>query len=172
MKDTPSRPHRSALRRGRRSVPGHAYFITKCTRIPNTRHLAIPECAGLVIDSLTWAVSKGWIRLLGLVVMPDHYHVVFALGETKSLSQVMESISKFTARRINQHLGQVGSFWEEGFYDHMLRDRDEFDRALAYVHHNPVEAGLVEEQGDWPHSTANPNYEHLIDWDWIVGIPL
>ncbi len=160
-------PHRSALRRGRHSVPGRAYFLTKCTLFPDTEDLIQQACAEVVINSLIWAASEEWIRILGFVIMPDHYHLNLGLGKKKTLSQVMESIGKFTARQINQHLGREGTFWEEGFYDHMIRNRQEFDRILEYIHNNPVAAGLVEYPEDWPYSTAHPRYAALIDWDWI-----
>lgn len=129
--------------------------------------LASPDCAEIVIGSLIWALEQAWFRILGFVVMPDHYHVSIGLGAKKTLSQVMESIGKYTARRINELLRQEGSFWEEGFYDHLIRNREDFDRILEYMHNNPVMAGLVESPEEWPYSTANPRYAHLIDWDWI-----
>jgi REP element-mobilizing transposase RayT len=147
-----------------------ARTLTKCTLIPNSDDLIVPDCAELVINSLLWAANESWIRLLGFVVMPDHCHVNLGLGEVKTLSQVMESIGKFTARRINLHLGREGPFWEEGFYDHMIRNREEFGRTLKYIHNNPVAAGLVEYPEDWPYSTANPRYGLLIDWNWIEGM--
>ena len=53
-------PHRSALRRGRISLPDHAYFITKCSLVPGTDTLVIPACAEIVITSLVWARDAGW----------------------------------------------------------------------------------------------------------------
>jgi REP element-mobilizing transposase RayT len=167
MLEDSERPYRSALRKGRRSLPNHAYFLTKCTLVPGTDVLARPDCAEIVIGSLTWALEQSWFRILGFVVMPDHYHVNIGLGVRKTLSQVMESIGKYTARRINKLLGQEGSFWEEGFYDHLIRNREDFGKILEYVHNNSVMAGLVESPEEWPYSTANPRYAHLVDWDWI-----
>ena len=161
------KPHRSALRKGRISLPGATYFITKCTHEPKTVVLASPKIAKVVIDSLIWTTEQNWTTLCGFVIMPNHYHTVLGLGEKRTLSQVMESISKFTARQINKILGRERRFWEEGFYDHGIRDRADFDNILKYIHENPVRAGLVESPELWPYSTANPKYAHLINWDWI-----
>jgi len=76
--------------------------------------------------------------------MPDHYHLIFGLGEGRTLSDAIAGVSKYTARRIHEHLGRQGALWEEGFHDHMLRDRKDFDEVLMYTHWNPVEGGLVE----------------------------
>ena len=48
--------------------------------------------------------------------------------------------------------------WEEGFYDHRIRDRGDFEDILEYTHRNPVEKGLVEIPEAWPYSTAHERY--------------
>ena len=79
----------------------------------------------------------------------------------------MESVSKFTSRRINQALSRSGAFWQDSYHDHAVRSREDFDGILLYMHHNPVQAGLVQEPEHWPYSSANPKYQHMIDWDWL-----
>ena len=34
-----------------------------------------------------------------------------------------------------------GSFWQREYYDHLLRNENEFERAISYAVENPVEAG-------------------------------
>lgn len=160
-------PHASALRKGRRSIPGRAYFITKNVRNRNTDFLIRPECAQLIIESFKWASTQSWWINLGFVIMPDHYHLNLALGNTKTLSEAIKSVNKFTARRINTLIGRKGKFWQEGFYDHAIRNHGEFDRILAYIHNNPVKVGLVEKPELWPYSTANDRNSQEIDWGWI-----
>lgn len=165
-------PHRSALRKGRRSIPGQAYFLTKCIGARGAKDLMRPACADIVVNSFIETQGMGWWRLLGFAVMPDHYHLIVGLGNVKSLSDAVAGVSKFTARRVNPLLGRDGAFWEEGFYDHMIRMRSDFDRILAYVHNNPVVAGLCSRPEDWPYSTAHRQFAHLIDRDWIgVSVP-
>lgn len=165
----PDHPHSANLRTGRRSIPGRPYFITKRVSAPRTDCLIRPDCARLVIESFQWATQRDWWVNLGFVVMPDHYHLILGLGAAKTLSQAIGSVDKFTARRINALIGSEGRFWQEGFYDHAIRNRREFDAILAYVHNNPVKAGLVESAESWPYSTANEHYAGDIDWDWING---
>ena len=160
-------PHRSDLREGRVSLPYHAYFITKCLAVPGEETLSIPACAEIVIDSIIWARDAGWWRILGFCVMPNHYHLIVGLGEIKSLSDAIAGVNKFTARTINQHMKRKGSLWEEGFYDHMIRDRGDFEDILEYTHRNPVEKGLVEIPEAWPYSTAHERYADEIDWEWL-----
>ncbi len=138
--------------------------------VADTDFLIRPECAQLVIESFKFARQQKWWANLGFVIMPDHYHVILGLGYAKSLSGTINSVDKFTARRINPLIGHAGRFWQEGFHDHAIRNRREFDIILAYVHNNPVKAGLVEIPELWPYSTANEQYAGEIDWDWINGV--
>ena len=167
MYDKDNKPHRSALRKGRVSSPDQAYFITKCTLVPGDKFLASSDCAQAVVDSLLWMRDNQWCRILGFVVMPDHYHMAIGLHSAKSLSELIASLDKYTASRINRSLGRRGAFWEEGFYDHAIRDRKDFNSILDYIHNNPVAAGLIDEPEGWPYSTANPKYASEIDWDWL-----
>ena len=167
MNEPTDKPHSSDLRKGRISLAGCAYFITKCVRDTVSRPLAGEDCALRLVSSLIWARDHRWLRILGFVVMPDHYHALIAVRTARRLADVMASMDKFTARQINDLLGRRGSFWQDGFYEHMLRDRADYDAILAYVHNNPVEAGLAAAADVWQYSTANPRYAHEIDREWL-----
>jgi len=163
----PSRTsHSSDLRKGRISLAGHIYFITKCASHTVGNALAVPECAELVISSLMCARDKGWWRILGFTIMPDHYHALIGLTGAR-LSSIMASVDKYTARRINERLRRQGSFWQDGFYEHLVRDRKDYDDILSYIHNNPVQAGLAQSADTWEYSTANERYAGHIDWEWV-----
>jgi menaquinone-specific isochorismate synthase len=39
-------------------------------------------------------------------------------------------------------LKRVGDFWEEEYFDHLIRNEEEFYRYIEYVASNPKRAGL------------------------------
>ena len=49
-------------------------------------------------------------------------------------------------------LGQVGPFWQDGFFDHLLRSGESYSKKWQYVFLNPVRAGFVERAEDWSYS--------------------
>ena len=85
--------------------------------------------------------------------MPNHVHVVFeplnAGDLPKSLSTIMHSLKRNTARRANELLGRRGSFWEHENFDHYIRNEVERKRIVKYVIENPIKAGLVKDWRDW-----------------------
>ena len=56
-----------------------------------------------------------------------------------------------------QRDGHAGRVWERRFYDRVIRTEEEFRNAIAYIHANPVRAGLCPDEREWRWSTANPS---------------
>ncbi len=38
-------------------------------------------------------------------------------------------------------------------WDHLIRDENDFNRHMDYIHWNPVKHGLVSKVADWPYSS-------------------
>jgi REP element-mobilizing transposase RayT len=129
--------HSTWLRAGRWSEAGACYAITKCVE-GRRKLLAERRIAAVLTGCIDHLRRAGTIRLLGFCIMPDHVHVLFVLLGAKTLSEVMASFSRFTARQINTLLARSGTFWQEGFFDHRCRDLGEIEDQLSYFEHNPV----------------------------------
>jgi putative transposase len=43
--------------------------------------------------------------------------------------------------------------WQRRFWEHLLRDDEDWRRHMDYIHYNPVKHGYVENLGDWAHSS-------------------
>ncbi|HYZ40629.1 MAG TPA: hypothetical protein VE687_08390, partial [Stellaceae bacterium] len=43
--------------------------------------------------------------------------------------------------------------WQRRYWEHALRDEDDFARHADYIHFNPVRHGLVGRAVDWPYSS-------------------
>ncbi len=116
-------------------------------------YLSNPCIAELVSESIHYRDGKVY-DLIAFCIMPNHMHIVFtplkeAIEKYYSLSKIMHSLKRHTARQANQYLDHSGEFWQHENYDHFVRDEAELERIVKYVLYNPVKAGLVKEQGDW-----------------------
>ena len=78
--------------------------------------------------------------------MPNYVHVVARIFVNYSLASVVHSWKSFTGKKANDLLGCQGAFWQREYYDHLIRNENEFQRAIQYVADNPVKAGLK----NWP----------------------
>ena len=81
-------------------------------------------------------------RLLAWCIMPNHVHVVVRLFPGRELAKVVKAWKSFSAKAANHALGRKGRFWQREYYDRLIRNQDEFDRAIRYVIENPAKAGL------------------------------
>jgi putative transposase len=55
-----------------------------------------------------------------------------------------------SASRVSK--GERG-IWQRRYWEHTLRDENDFARHADYIHFNPVKHGYVGRVADWPHST-------------------
>ena len=170
MADAARRPHREALRKGRRSVARTCYFVTSRAARRGTDVLIRGEAPWIIIEALRWLHDAGRIRLMGYCVMPDHLHFLMVLLEGSGLTGVMHSFGSFTGHRIVEATTARPPVWDEGYHDHAIRNEREFRTRLAYMHDNPVRAGLVGQAEEWPYSTAHEDLAHDIDWAWWEGV--
>jgi len=75
-------------------------------------------------------------------VMPNHVHVVLRPHPNYPLSEILHSWKSFSAKKANTVLGRKGEFWRQEYYDHLIRDEQDFAHAIEYVLDNPAKAGL------------------------------
>lgn len=57
--------------------------------------------------------------------------------------------------------------WQRRFWEHLIRDDEDYRAHLDYIHFNPVKHGWVEQVRDWPYSTFHWWVEkgvYPVDW--------
>jgi REP element-mobilizing transposase RayT len=103
--------------------------------------------------------------LVAFVVMPTHVHLMIRLVEGQKLGA---TVRRWKLRMNNavRHLKEAGILsgitppypvWHDEYFDRDIRDETHFHAAAAYIHNNPVKAGLCAVATDWPYSSANHN---------------
>ena len=120
------------------------------------------------------------------VLMPDHVHVFVRIGRDMALRRWESGLKQCLGKTLAQ-LGhkpttvplrgaesalraedratgstlqsKLKSFWQPGFFDHLLRRDESYAQKWDYVWRNPVRAKLVAQPEDWPYQGEI----HLID---------
>ena len=102
-------------------------------------------------------------RLLAWCVMPNHVHVLIEPVET--LPKIVQSWKSYTGRWALAHNAELGlgvpggRFWMRDYWDRYIRDQRHLDAVVAYIHRNPVIAGLCDRPEEWMWSSAARNAE-------------
>ena len=59
------------------------------------------------------------------------------------------------------------TLWQRRFWEHQIRDENDFERHVDYIHFNPVKHRYVQRACDWPHSTFHRYVrEKIYPQDW------
>jgi REP element-mobilizing transposase RayT len=104
-------------------------------------HLRDSRIANLVVNALRFGDGQKY-RLLAWCIMPNHVHVICRLFPGQELAGVLRAWKSYSARMANRNLGRTGSFWQREYFDRLIRDGNELERAIRYVEKNPECAGL------------------------------
>ncbi|WP_338287279.1 transposase [Luteolibacter sp. LG18] len=102
-----------------------------------------PDCSSIVANALEHFDGERY-DLTDYVVMPNHVHVLVAPREGHSLTEVLHSWKRFTAREINRLIGRDGQLWQHESFDHLVRDAGSLEGFVRYVRDNPAKAKLRE----------------------------
>ncbi len=129
----------SRLRDRRVSIAGARYFLTICVK--NGEELLLRgSCSDTILSQLEHqSKGKDW-RLLCGVLMPDHFHLIFRLGNRLTLSQVVAKFKSGTKSIVR---------WQDNYFEHRLRPDESEEEYAFYVFMNPYRAELVSYNSHW-----------------------
>ena len=142
------KPGARSLRRGRYSEPGRVYLVTT---VVQAREALFSDwrLGRLVVDEMRTAHTNDQLRSLAFVLMPDHLHWLFELGD-QPLDTVLASVKSRSAKAVNASRGKTGQVWQRGFHDRAVRHEEDIRAIARYIVANPLRAGLVQHLGDYP----------------------
>ena len=65
--------------------------------------------------------------------------------------------------------GEFG-IWQRRFWEHLIRNDEDYARHMDYIHFNPVKHGHAERPADWQHSSFRKCVEQgIYPADWASG---
>lgn len=111
-------------------------------------YLRNPEIAEIVADAIRHFEGSRY-HLFAWCIMPNHVHLVFRAIQNNELDEILHSWKSYTANKINKILNREGKFWQREYYDHLVRNQEEFERIIQYVLDNPIKANLKNWQWIW-----------------------
>lgn len=153
---SPSLPRKHLRRLDRIWVDDPIYFVTSCVDGRAPMLAAEPAHAILREVWLTGQELHGW-RVGSYTVMPDHVHFFCApTREAVKLGDFVGKWKEWSSKFFKRRLGWTAFNWQEGFFDHLLRSEGSYTQKWLYVRQNPVRAGFVTDEDDWPfHGSLN-----------------
>lgn len=163
----------------RARVAGGCYFLTLA--LHDRRSDLLLRQADLVRRCLRDTQAKRPFRLPALVILPDHLHMLMVLppGDADFSARVRMLKASFVAALRERAGSEVrtnargeANIWQRRFWEHLIRDEQDYRNHLDYIHINPVKHGLVARVQDWPLSSFHHYVRQgLLPIDWAGDAP-
>ena len=146
----------------RSNVPGACYFFTVNLEDRN-KTLLVDH-----VDVLRQAIKKTKLAhsfdINAIVILPDHLHTIWTLPDSdadfpkrwrlikSTFSRVLSTTEQISKSRINK--GERG-IWQRRYWEHLIKDENDYNQHVNYIHYNPVKHAYVESPSDWPYSSIH-----------------
>jgi REP-associated tyrosine transposase len=99
---------------------------------------------------------------IAICVLPEHLHAVWQLPDgdadfPQRWSLIKAGFSRGLAigalRSSSQVAKRERGLWQRRYWEHAIRNDNDLQRHVDYIHYNPVKHGLVRRASEWPHSS-------------------
>ncbi|MEW5925645.1 MAG: transposase [Candidatus Zixiibacteriota bacterium] len=144
-------------------MEGHLYFITNVTykRMP-----FLTEHIDLLFDALNSVKAKMSFYNIAYVVLPDHFHMIID-PLSNDISEIMKRIKLSFSKKYRYITKYHGRIWQYRFWDHIIRNQQDFNRHIDYIHYNPVKHGMINNPSKYKYSSMHEfinNGYYQSDW--------
>lgn len=152
-------PKRKAIRIGDYdySTPG-AYFITVCTAnrakifwdrvgadIIRPQNVPLSAAGKIVVQAIQQIPNHYEnVSVDKYCIMPDHIHMILRIESdiggriisAPTVSTVVGSMKRWVSRQVGKPI------WQKSFYDHGIRNQQDYDEIWQYIENNPLKYAL------------------------------
>lgn len=158
----------------RNYIPGGTFFFT--VKLADSKSTLLIDRIDLLREAYQYVQQKYPFKTEAICILPNHIHCIWTLPENdtdyslrwrllktrfSSHFQAVENISHSKQRRKEKGI------WQRRFYEHTIRDDQDFENCVNYIHYNPVKHGWARCVKDWQFSTFHQYVKDQIypeDW--------
>src|SRR5437868_5982627 len=133
----------------RSRVPGGSYFFT--VTLADRRSQMLVEHVALLRECFRTARARAPFRTDAVVILPDHLHAIWTLppgdhdyaGRWRSIKAAFTRGLKARDIPIEHYRNGDHGLWQRRYWEHTLRDEEDFRHHVEYIWFNPVKHGHV-----------------------------
>ena len=113
--------------------------------------------------------------LIAFCILSDHIHCIIKPSNIEDYSKIVKSFKYSFTKNFN--VGLVNptykKLWQNRFWEHTIRDENDLNIHLNYIHYNPVKHKLVNNVKVWEYSSFHNFVENNVydkNWGSITDI--
>ncbi|MGD8591158.1 MAG: transposase [Chromatiales bacterium] len=146
--------------------PGGCFFFTVVTH-GRQRLFNEVENINRLREGFHRTMHEHPFSINAIVILPDHLHTIWQLPDKDGdYSLRWRLIKHYLAAGIATNTNHRGEklVWQRRFWEHLIRDEEDWRRHIDYIHYNPVKHGYTKRPGDWPWNS----FERAVKRGWYL----
>jgi putative transposase len=146
-------------------VPGGTFFFT-CVTYQRRPILTTELGRRCLRNAIETVHEKHPFEIVAVVLLPDHWHAVWSLppGDDRYPLRWMRIKEEFTKGWLESGGSEIHQsasrkkhrqrgVWHKRYWEHTVRDENDLQRCVDYIHWNPRKHNLVQSVADWDWSS-------------------
>ena len=133
------------------------YFITASAYM-HQNLFQRTETADLLLTTLFRYRDTGEFLVHEFVVMPNHMHLLLSVDDDHAIGRGVQLIKGGFSHAMGKAGLKLKAVWQPSYYEHRVRDAEEYGRMRVYIHDNPVRRALVRTAEEYPYSSARTTW--------------
>jgi len=143
-------------------IDGYRYYLTVVT---HHRNPILIDNVDLLRDAFHLVKQDYIFSIDAIVILPDHFHMIILPERACDYPDIIKNIKRHFSRHcpaeFYQHVPQSVSrtknghkpIWQKRYYEHAIRDEQEYQALLDYIHYNPVKHRITDKPKKWKYSS-------------------
>ena len=150
------------MRYRRANIPGATYFFT--VNLADRKSNLLTEHIDILRNAMRKIRQSHPFDIIAMVILPDHLHAIWRLPEVDAdfplrwsliKAAFSREIPKTEVIRRSRKMKRERGIWQRRYWEHQIRNDDDLEKHVAYVHFNPVKHGYVASAVEWPYSSIH-----------------
>jgi putative transposase len=123
------------------------------------------EAVSVLNAAFAQAMRKYPFEMDAIVILPDHLHCIWTLPDgDDNFSRRWRLVKLWFTRHCYSRFHESGKkVWQPRFWEHMIRDEQDYQNHVDYIHYNPVNHGYTAYPCECPYSSFN----HYVQRGWL-----
>jgi putative transposase len=161
----------------RNRIEGGTFFFT--LTLADRRSSALIDHVGALRAAFRATRQERPFTIDAVVVLPDHLHAILTLpqGDADFAGRWRRIKGHFSTRLLaagiatRRHPNGELALWQRRYWEHTIRNDEDFERHVDYIHYNPVKHRLVSQVRDWLHSSFHRYVRNgILPHDWAGDV--
>ena len=150
------------MRYRRSNTPGGTFFFT--VNLEDRAKRMLVERIDTLRASVRHVKAQHPFDIIAWVVLPEHLHAIWSLPPDDGDFSTRWMLIKAGFSRRVERAEAIGSsrlrkgergIWQRRFWEHQIRDDQDLQRHVDYLHLHPVKHGHIARAAQWPWSSIH-----------------